>query len=274
MSTDAGEPGAATTGLQLNRPHSARMYDYYLGGKDNYEADRQAAHEIEKIFPYIQFAARTNRAFMHRSIRYLAQLGIRQFLDIGTGIPTEPNLHQIAQHIAPESRVLYVDNDPLVLAHARALLVSTPEGRTAYLPADATAPDTILRSPLLHDTLDLSQPVALSLLALLHFVPDTHDPYGIVATLVDALVPGSYLLISHGTGDFNPETAESGTRVYRSRGIDSQARSLDEVTRFFTGLELVEPGVTVPHRWRPIGEPPPESIDFHVSFYAGVARKP
>jgi SAM-dependent methyltransferase len=271
---DQSPETGALIDLQLDRPHSARMYDYYLGGKNNYEADRKATTEVEQIFPYAAFAARTNRAFMHRAIRFLAQQGIRQFLDIGTGIPTEPNLHQIAQQVTPQARVVYVDNDPLVLAHARALLVSSPEGRTAYLPADATSPEAILGSPSLRDTLDLTQPVALSLFMLLHFVPDERDPYGLVKTLLDALAPGSYLVLSHGTADFTPEDlSEAAVAVYRSSGIDMQVRSREEFARFFTGLDLIEPGVTTPHRWRPIGPQPPESIDSRVATYAAIARK-
>jgi hypothetical protein len=228
------------------------MYDYYLGGKDNYAADREAAEKAKEIFPGAATTARLNRAFMHRASRWLAgDARIRQFLDIGTGIPTEPNLHQVVQHATPESRVVYVDYDPIVLAHARALMTTTPEGRTTYIHADATEPDTILSSPKLHETLDLSQPVALSLVALLHFIPDERDAYGIVQEFLSALPSGSVLVISHGTGDFDPERIRKVVEIYRKSGIALQMRSREEVERFFTGLDLVEPGIELSHRWRP-----------------------
>lgn len=254
------------------QPHSARMYDYFLGGKDNYEADRRAAQEVQQVWPSIRTAARVNRAFMHRSTTFLAQAGIRQFLDIGTGIPTEPNLHQIAQAIAPESRVVYVDHDPLVLAHARALMATAPEGATAYLERDATAPRTILTSPDLTDVLDLSQPVGLSMIALLHFIE--HDAENVVQTFLDALAPGSYLVICAATADFDPDQIATARAIYRARGITAQDRSRAEFARFFSGVELVDPGIVPPHRWRPDIAEVPGSYDADVSCYAAVARKP
>ncbi|MGW0184132.1 SAM-dependent methyltransferase, partial [Nocardia sp. NPDC003345] len=241
--------------LRTDVAHPARMYDYFLGGKDSYDADRAAAEQALKDFPAVRLTARTNREFMRHATRYLTEQGIRQFLDIGTGIPTEPNLHQVAQELAPESRVVYVDNDPIVLAHARALLVSTGEGRTAYIQADAADPEAILAAPELRSTLDLSQPVAVSLMALLHFVPG--DTYAIVNTLMDALVPGSYLAMSHVTTEFDegPDDPEGMARllqVYQDRGIPVRPRNRDEVERFFDGLELVDPGVEVIHRCAPV----------------------
>jgi hypothetical protein len=256
------------------------MYDYYLGGKDNYALDREAAEKIKEVFPSIQTVARLNRAFMHRASRWLAgEVGIRQFLDIGTGIPTQPNLHQVVQQVADESRVVYVDYDPVVLAHARALMTSTPEGRTAYIHADVTKPDTILEAPELQETLDLSQPVALSLIALLHFVPDEQDAYGIVHRLLSVLPVRSALVLSHATGDFDPETMRKSEDIYRRSGITLQGRSKEEVERFFTGLELVEPGIELSHRWRPdshegmarIGSA--EIEDVNASMWVGVAFK-
>ncbi|MBA6440190.1 SAM-dependent methyltransferase [Streptomyces sp. GMR22] len=273
-------PEPPNTPLNQGRPHSARMYDYFLGGKDNYVADREAAAKVLTLWPGVMIAARTNRAWMHRAIRFLAaERGIRQFLDIGTGIPTRPNLHEVAQGIAPESRVVYVDNDPIVLAHAQALLTSRPEGRTAYVHGDVTEPEAILASPDLTEVLDLSQPVALSLVSLLHFVPDEWGPYDLVQRLVDALAPGSFLVLSHITPDFDPEATQKTVQVYHSGGIQGKIRTRDEVARFFTGLELVEPGLEVPHRWRAdLAETDShvetgDVTDEEVSFWAGVAQK-
>jgi SAM-dependent methyltransferase len=262
--------------LQLDRAHSARMYDYYLGGRTNFVADREAVGKIMAIFPAVLVAARANREFMHRSTRYLAEHGLRQFLDIGTGIPTRPNLHEVAQQVAPESRIVYVDNDPIVLAHAQALLESHEAGRTAYVQADIDEPDSILTSPGVLDTLDLSRPVALSLVAVMHFVTDERDPYGIVEKLKSALAPGSALVLSHGTADFVPaQTSEKGVDVYRSAGTAVQGRSHAEVVRFFDGWDLVDPGIVTSHRWRP-DEPTMLSdiTDAESSCYVGVALKP
>jgi hypothetical protein len=262
--------------LRTDVPHSARMYDYFLGGKDNYQADRDAAETALQEFPAVRVTARTNREFMRHATRYLAGQGVRQFLDIGTGIPTEPNLHQVAQELAPESRVVYVDNDPIVFTHARARLVSTPEGRTAYVQADATHPGDILAAPELRETLDLSQPVAVSLMALLHFVPG--DVYAVVNTLMEPLAPGSYLAMSHVTTDFDEGDDDPGgmarlLQVYIDRGIPVRPRTRAEVARFFDGLELVEPGVEVIHRWRNAGIEHPRSHDKQVSLYGAVGKK-
>ncbi|WP_322769516.1 SAM-dependent methyltransferase [Frankia sp. Cr1] len=273
------------TELLIDKPHSARMYDYYLGGKDNFPADRVAAEAVLRDFPQARTVAACNRKFLQRATRFLAaEAGIRQFVDIGAGIPTSPNLHEVAQQVAPDARVVYVDNDPLVLVHARALLTSGPEGATAYVDADLRDPEKILASlEVLRDTLDLTRPVALSLVAILHFVSDTDGPYDIVRTLLDALPAGSYLTLTHATGDFAPEEMERAASIYRARGISAQARSKVEVERFFGGLDLVDPGVVVAHRWRP--DPPPtdpaadekkkiELTDVDVSCYAAVARRP
>ncbi|GAA5052928.1 SAM-dependent methyltransferase [Nocardia callitridis] len=260
--------------LRQDRPHTARMYDWYLGGKDHYEVDRERAEEVARVFPTVALAARVNRGFMHRVTDWLAgDAGIRQFIDIGTGIPTEPNLHQIAQGAAPSAHVVYVDNDPIVLAHARALMTGTSEGRTAYVHADVNEPKSILSAPELLATIDLSKPVALSLIALLHFVPDDLDPHGTVATLLDALAPGSYLVLSHASPDFDAVTFERIDKIYRESGLATQFRTRAEFSRFFEGLTLVEPGITVPHRWRPTDVDPPESLDAQVSFYSAVAKK-
>ena len=252
--------------------HTARVYDWWLGGRDNYEADRIAGARSESVFPTVRLTARQNREFMLRAGRHLATQGIRQFLDIGTGIPTEPNLHQVVQSIAPDARVVYTDNDPLVLTHARALMAGTPEGRTTYVNADVRQPDTILGARELRDTLDLTQPVAVSLIAVMHFVEDRYDPYGVVAQVMAAVPAGSYLVMTHATPDLGPEMAEV-ERVYHESGMPGRIRTRAEFARFFEELTWVEPGLTTPHRWRPDGTEPPDDMDRRVQFYAGVARK-
>lgn len=261
----------------LDRPHSARMYDYYLGGQDNYQADRKAAGQVLAIWPSALTAARVNRAFMRRTTLVAARRGIRQFLDIGTGIPTRPNLHEVAQSVRPEARVVYTDNDPVVLAHARALLTSSPEGRTEYLDTDATDPQGILESAELAESFDLDEPVALSLNAVLHFMPDDCDPQGMVRRLMGAFAPGSCLTLSHATPDLDPETIERVWAVYEQTGIPAQARTRKEVEDFFDGLELLAPGVVVPQQWRP-DEEGETSITgdvaaAEVSQWAGMAVK-
>ncbi|MEU7631853.1 SAM-dependent methyltransferase [Nocardia sp. NPDC049220] len=256
------------------RPNIARMYDALLGGKDSYQADRDAVVQVLKVFPSAPVMARTNRAFMHRAIGYLARdWGIRQFLDIGTGFPTELNLHQVAQEVAPESRVVYVDNDPTVLVHARALLISHPAGHVDYIAADATFPADILTAPELLATLDLSEPVAVSLIALLHFIPDDRDPYGLVRALMDAVVPGSVLVISHATPDFDPDGVAAAVEIYHRNGLTSKVRTHNDIMAFFDGLELIDPGIVPPHRWRPAGIEPAAGMDAKASLYAGLAVK-
>jgi SAM-dependent methyltransferase len=265
--------------LRLDRPHGARVYDYFLGGKDNFEIDRQAAEHLLQAFPGFRIAAKSNRMWMHRAARYVAERGITQFLDIGTGIPTSPNLHEVVQEVAPEAHVVYVDNDPIVLAHSRALLVSRPEGRTAYLEADVTDPQSILESDEVKDLLDLSKPVALSLVGVFHYLPDALKPYDLVRQLVEPLASGSYLIFSHCTPDFAPELWERAIEVYKADGGDAQVRSKDEVAQFFDGLELVEPGVSLPFEWHPDDETEHlvetgEFTDVMCSLWVGVARKP
>ena len=234
--------------------HSARRYDYWLGGKDNFAADRESGDAIAAAFPTVRTAVIENRRFVRRAVAFLAgHAGIQQFLDIGTGIPTSPNVHEIAQAIAPASRVVCVDNDPIVLAHARALLTSSAEGATAYIDADLRDPGKILDDPRLLDTLDFSRPIALMLAAILHFIPDEEDPYGIVARLVDALPEGSYLVLSHATNDFlSPEEV---AEIVAGRFGAFFARSETEFARYFEGFELVPPGIVSVAQWRAAAEP-------------------
>ncbi|MDJ1131138.1 SAM-dependent methyltransferase [Streptomyces iconiensis] len=272
------EHGTAAA-IDTTKPHSARMYDYYLGGKTHYEADVQAAEAVIATVPFAGAMARANRDFMIRSTRWLAaERGVRQFLDIGTGIPTEPNLHQVAQSVSPEARVVYTDNDPIVLQYAQALLRSAPEGRTTYLQADATKPETILDSDELHSTLDLSRPVALSFNALFHFVPDEWGPYEIMDGLMSQLAPGSFLCLTHATAEVkDPKMAALGKQVeeiYAKGGTQLRLRSSAEVARFFHGLELTEPGITMAHLWRPDASMPTELKEGEPSMLSGVARKP
>ena len=259
--------------IDTSRPHAARTYDYYLGGKNHFAADREAADRGLAAFPSMRTAARENRAFLGRAVRYLAaEAGIRQFLDIGTGLPTTGNVHEVAQGVASSSRVVYVDNDPLVLAHARALLTSVPEGRTAYIHADLRQPDKILIHPVTRDVLDFTQPVALMLVAILHFIPDEDKPAEIVATLLDALPPGSYLVASHGTAEHDPSAA-AGARAARAAGIPLHLRDSGDFARLaFSGLELVPPGVVLVSEWRP-ERTGPRPTPAEVNWYGGVARK-
>jgi SAM-dependent methyltransferase len=250
------------------------MYDFFIGGKNHFAADRQTAAEVLRNSPFVRIAARENRAFLGRAVRYLAgEAGIRQFLDIGTGLPTTNNVHEVAQAVAPSSRVVYVDNDPLVLAHAQALLTSSPEGRTAYIDADLRDPAAILSSPTVREVLDFSQPIALMLVAILHFIPDEDTPAKVIATLLDALPPGSYLVASHLTTEHDPARTGAGQATMRGAGIAMQKRDADEFARLaFSGLELVPPGVVLVSEWRPEDDGP-RPLPAEVNCYAGVARK-
>lgn len=253
--------------------HPARVYDYWLGGKDNFAADRALGDAIMDAVPTIQTMARANRAFLGRVVRYLAgEAGIRQFLDIGTGIPTVGNTHEVAQGIAPDARVLYVDNDPIVLTHARALMTSHPAGATEFIQADLREPQAILTDPALAATLDLRRPVALMLVAVLMYFRDEEDPLGMVAPLVDALPSGSYVVITQPTADFNPEAMAGAVAAAEHGGVTLVPRSREETAAFFTGLELVEPGVVPVLAWRP--DPGPRADPHSAYYYAGVGRKP
>jgi hypothetical protein len=263
--------GGGTSPIDTAVARQARIYDYLLGGKDNFASDREAAEQAIAAFPGLVTWARHNRAFLARAVTYLvAEAGVRQFLDVGTGLPTANNTHEVAQRIAPETRVVYVDNDPVVLVHAQSLLNSGPQGATAYIQADLRDPETILAQA--RETLDFSTPVALMLLAILHVIPDADDPWGVVGRLMDALPSGSYLVISHPARDIHPEQVAEMTKRFNQRlgHVESAGRTRDEVARFFTGLDLVEPGIVSTPRWRPgIGVEPAED-----PAYAAVARKP
>ena len=259
--------------LRMDVPHSARVYDYLIGGKTNFEADRVAAEASVQAWPALPISMRTTRTFMQRVVHHLAeQHGVRQFLDIGTGIPTSPNVHEIAQGIAPESRVAYVDNDPIVLTHARALMSSTAEGSTCYIDADLRDVDSIIGSPRLREVLDLKQPVALSLIAIVHFILDEDDPQGLVRRIMDELAPGSFLALTVFTGDTDPVGVGGVGREYNARGIPLQIRDRKESLAFFDGYDLLDPGVTLVHHWRP-DQDAPKIRDQDIAMYGGVAVK-
>ncbi len=255
---------------EVDRPVSARVWNYWLGGKDHFEADRRAGDEVARHVPGIVDAARADRQFLARSVGYLVDQGVRQFLDVGTGLPTADNTHEIAQRLAPEARIVYVDNDPLVLTHARALLTSTPEGATDYAEADVRAPDAIVQKA--RSTLDFDQPIALMLLAILHLITDTDQARGVVSKLTEALPSGSYLVLSHACLDV--ESTRTAVRIWNDSGTPHplRPRTAAEIAEFFTGLDLVEPGVVTCSRWQAgtsaWGNPP------EVMTYGGVARKP
>ncbi|WFE56315.1 SAM-dependent methyltransferase [Micromonospora sp. WMMD712] len=282
MTTDA--PGTSTGSahpsdrIDTSVAHPARRYNYLLGGKDNFQADRDSGDAMAAAFPTIRTAALENRRFLKRAVGHLArEAGVRQFLDIGTGIPTADNTHEVAQAADPQARVVYVDNDPIVLAHARALLTSTPEGATAYIDADLRDPERILSHPDLLRTLDLGQPVALMLVAILHFLPDPDHPYDVVRRLLEALPAGSYLAASHATYDHLPEqVAQESIAATRTGGAHNviSLRSRAEFAGFFAGLELVDPGIVSIAQWRAEREPLPRPSVVDVSMYGAVARKP
>jgi hypothetical protein len=256
--------------LDTSVAHPARVYDYWLGGKDNFAADREVGEQTLQAYPALALAVRGNRAFLGRAVRYLVgDAGISQFLDIGTGLPTANNTHEVAQAVAPQARIVYVDNDPIVLAHAHALLTSTPLGMTTYLDADLRDAGKILTQAA--GTLDMIRPVAVMLLAILQFIPDDEDPYGLVARLMDAMPAGSFLVLSHPTADFSPKEAADSIGLYNDQvAVSATLRSREETARFFGGLELVEPGVVPTARWRPDTEHDAESPS---SAWAGVGRK-
>ncbi|MEV4422906.1 SAM-dependent methyltransferase [Patulibacter sp. NPDC049589] len=271
--TDAhGLPPEVHASLNAEVAHSARLWNYLLGGKDNFAADREAAQYALALMPELVQSARANREFLGRAVRHLAgEAGIRQFLDIGTGLPTADNTHEVAQSVAADSRIVYVDNDPMVLVHARALLNSTPEGATDYIDADIRDTAHILSQA--RETLDFDQPIAIMLLGIVNFVVDDAEAARIVRDLVGAVPSGSYLVISHPTTEVNGPAVEQSMKQWNESGAAPIcARSRDEIAAFFTGLELLDPGVVTCSAWRP--DPSRPGITDKVSEFAGVGRKP
>ncbi|MFB8247538.1 SAM-dependent methyltransferase [Streptomyces sp. NPDC055952] len=264
----SGSP--AHQNIDTSVPHSARIWNYWLGGKDNYPVDEQAGDAYTAVFPGIVTIARSSRAFLRRNITYLAaEAGIRQFLDIGTGLPTADNTHEVAQRVAPESRIVYADNDPMVLAHARALLYSTPEGATAYVDSDVHDPDRILAAAA--DTLDFSRPTALILSNILGHIQDHEQARSIVTRLMGALPSGSYLSINDGSRGIDPVFEQAQDAYNESGAVPYTLRTVDEITSFFDGLKLLDPGVVSVPLWRPDpADPAPEVIAEH----GGLALKP
>ncbi|GHH64993.1 hypothetical protein GCM10017673_08600 [Streptosporangium violaceochromogenes] len=262
----------AQRGIDVNTPSVARMYDYYLGGKDNFPADRVAAEEILTAVPEVRIAARENRAFLDRAVSFLARAGIEQFLDIGTGLPTRGNVHEVAQKITPGARVAYVDNDPIVLAHARALLRGM-WGETTVVSGDLRHPERILDAPEIHKHLDLTKPVGVLLVAVMHFITEADDPRRIMAALRDAVAPGSYLVLSHGTHDHRQEAAKAGVRVYERATSPLVLRSRQEILELFEGFDLMDPGLVWLPEWRPTDLPLHDEPS-RALMVCGVARKP
>src|SRR6266487_6527602 len=255
--------------LDTGVPHSARIWNYWMGGKDHFPADRQVGDQVRAVFPAIVENARASRAFLGRAVRYLTgEAGIRQFLDIGTGLPTANNTHEVAQRVAPSARIVYVDNDPLVLAHARALLTSSPQGATDYLDADLRDPDKILQGAV--ETLDFTRPVAVMMLGILGYVADYDEARSIVRRLVGAVAPGSYLVINDGTRA--SEADIEANRTAQQAGLQYHLRSQEQFAGFFDGLEVVEPGVVSTPRWRPDTGTMDDYAELAV--FCGVARKP
>ena len=275
-SSSAVGAGRQPPEINTNVPQTARIWNYWLGGKDNFPVDRQVGDQILEAFPAIVENARASRAFLARAVRYLAgEAGMRQFLDIGTGIPTSPNVHEVVQAVDPASRVVYVDNDPIVLVHARALLTSSPEGATAYIDADLREPEKILNHPDLLRTLDLSQPTGLLLVAILHFIMDADDPYGVVGRLVGAMPSGSHLVVSHVTADpMPPEVFARIDAANAAAGIPFRFRTREEFARFLDGLEPVPPGIQSIAKWRAEDEPQPRPSVADTATYGAVARIP
>jgi hypothetical protein len=270
VADDAVAEAQRDPGFDTSVSHSARIWNYWLGGKDNYAADRQAGDRVAAMLPIIVTQARADRAFLGRAVTYLAgEAGVRQFLDIGTGLPTADNTHEVAQRVAPDARIVYVDNDPLVLVHARALLTSSPAGVCDYIEGDLRDPEHVLTTAA--RTLNMDEPVALMLLGVLHHIPDTDEAYSVVRRLTAPLPPGSFLVINHSTSAISGSAMEDAVAHWNKVGTPSMTlRTVEQIAAFFDGLDLLEPGVVSCSRWRPeAGEEPAE-----VDEFCGVARKP
>src|SRR6266498_5592834 len=259
----------APAGIDTSVPNGARIYDYMLGGKDHFQADEAAAEQMIAANPAAPRTARANRAFLGRAVRFLAEdAGIRQFLDLGTGLPTQQNVHEVAQAAAPDARVVYVDYDPVVVMHARALLATTD--KVTVVQGDLRRPDEILAHPATRKLIDFEQPMAVLLVAILHFIADEEDPAGIVARLRDAMAPGSYLAISHATADFDPDRAVEAIKIYKGATAPLVPRSRAQIERFFEGFELLDPGLVQLPQWRPDAET--RTPAYQVPIYGGIGR--
>lgn len=266
------ETGFALSEIDTTTPHPARIYDALLGGKDNYAADRQAIRQLLRAAPEARDSARANRAFLQRAVRYLVgEAGIRQIIDVGTGIPSAGNVHEVAAQVAPGTRVAYVDNDPIVHVHANALL--TGSGTTTIVLADLREPEAILGHPKVRTLIDFTQPVALLLVAILHFITDAENPARILAVFRDALPAGSYLALSHATADLRPASAREAAAVYDQATSPVTLRTQAQVAAFFDGWDLAEPGLVQVPSWRPDGRPPRQRELDRVWVYGGVGRK-
>jgi SAM-dependent methyltransferase len=270
---DDDPPSGAWTAAQIDTSvaHPARMYDYYLGGKDNYEVDREAAEAFLKVLPQGKATAVANRTFLGRAVRYLATAGIEQFLDIGTGIPGPGNTNEVAHTVAPQARIVYVDNDPIVITHARALLARSDPRRTAVAYADLREPESILENPDVRAVIDFDKPLAILLVGVLHFIADSEDPAGIVAKLRAVMTPGSYLAITAATPDMNPAVSLEAASYYERASAPLVPRTWDQVNEYFAGLEYVEPGLVQLPWWRPDGELEPDADGIWV--YGGIGHK-
>ena len=269
--SSAPAPDSGPDTFDTSVAHIARVYNFWLGGRDNYAADRDAAEQVIAAYPTIRSSVRAQRAFLGRAVQYLVtEAGIRQFLDIGTGLPSADNTHEVAQRAAPESRVVYADNDPIVLAHARALLTSSPEGATHYVDADLR--DTAKICEQAAEILDFGQPLAILLIGVLHCIPDRDDPAGIVSSLVSVMPPGSYLVIAHPASDIHQsQVSTAANRINPLMAEPVTLRTHDQVSRFFDGLGLVEPGLVQLHRWRPGPDGPVPDHD--IANYGAIGRK-
>ena len=277
MSENAQRQGAVEgvgywlpTTIDTSVAHIARVYDYFLGGKDNFPADREAAARILKGNPGMRDTCREQREYLRRAVRFLAEAGIRQFIDIGTGLPTQENTHEVAQKTAPDARVAYIDNDPIVLTHARVLMADQDHGRTVFIHADAREPGKLLADPALADVIAFTQPVAVLLIGILHFMPDSDDPGKLIRTLLDAVPAGSYLAISHGTPDYAPEMGGAVQAAYQASSMPCRVRTAAEVMALLDGVELVDPGLVLLAEWRPDGPVPANRQEI---TYAAVGRK-